>query len=184
MLDGPLLILDRDGVINVDSDDYIRSPDEWLAIPGSLDAIARLGRAGYTIAVASNQSGLARGYFDRATLDAIHDKMLGEVEAAGGHLELIRVCPHGPDDGCDCRKPEPGLLLQIADALEHDLQHVPVIGDSLRDLLAAVAVGASPILVRTGMGEQTAGALPPGLEDTPVFDDLAAAADALIECRS
>lgn len=184
MGDRPLLILDRDGVINYDSDDYIRSPHEWLAIPGSLDAIARLGAAGYTIAVATNQSGLARGYFDSEALAKIHAKMIGEVEAAGGRIELVRFCPHGPDDGCDCRKPEPGLLLQISEALGEELAGVPVIGDSLRDLEAAVAVGAEPVLVRTGKGEKTASSLPAEWQDIAIYDDLASAADALAERRS
>lgn len=175
-----LVILDRDGVINVDSDNYIRSPEEWRPIPGSAEAIARLKRAGYTVAVATNQSGLARGYFDADTLAAIHDKMHATVRAAGGELDVIAWCPHGPDDACDCRKPAPGLLEQIGEQLSVSLEGVPVIGDSLRDLEAAATVGGTPILVRTGKGRAVERALPPGLSQTPVFDDLAAAVDWLL----
>ena len=175
-----LVVLDRDGVINEDSDAYIKSPDEWVAIDGSPEAIARLCDAGYTVAVATNQSGLARGYFDEPVLAAIHSKMLDSVRAAGGRIDLVVACPHGPDDGCDCRKPRTGLLEQIAEHYEVALDQVPVIGDSLRDLEAADAVGATPILVLTGKGEQTARALPEMLKSTPVYADLAAATDALI----
>jgi D-glycero-D-manno-heptose 1,7-bisphosphate phosphatase len=175
-----LVILDRDGVINEDSDAYIKSPEEWIPIPGSPEAVARLKGAGYTLVVATNQSGIARGYYDLQTLEAIHRKMEQTLEAAGGSLDGIFFCPHGPDDGCDCRKPKPGLLLQIADAFDLDLQGVPVIGDSLRDLQSADAVGARGILVLTGKGSQTARdpALDPAV---PVYDDLARAVDALLE---
>ncbi len=179
---GPLLILDRDGVINEDSPGYIKSPDEWIPIPGSLDAIARLKRAGFLIAVASNQSGIARGLFTADTLAQIHEKMLREITAAGGEIAGIFICPHGPGDDCDCRKPRPGLYRQAAAAFSRDLAGVPVIGDSLRDLDAAVAVGAQPILVLTGKGAATfaAGGLPQGTE---VFPDLATAAVVLIDSR-
>jgi D-glycero-D-manno-heptose 1,7-bisphosphate phosphatase len=170
-----LVVLDRDGVINVDSDDYIRSPDEWRPIPGSLDAIAALTRAGYRVAVATNQSGLARGYFDDETLQAIHRKMQRMVTEAGGRIDDIAWCPHGPDDGCDCRKPAPGLLRQLERRVGRSLRGVPVIGDSLRDLEAAASVGAAPMLVRTGKGAATEASLPASLAATPVFDDLAAA---------
>lgn len=177
-----LVILDRDGVINHDSPDFIKTPDEWIPIDGSLDAIARLNRAGFIVAIATNQSGVARGLFTLATLAEINARMLERITAAGGEIAGIFFCPHGPDDECDCRKPRPGLYLRIAAALGRDLAGVPVIGDSLRDLEAAVAVGARPILVRTGKGEKTStdARLPPGTE---IFPDLAAAVAALIEAR-
>lgn len=176
-----LVILDRDGVINHDSADFIKNEDEWRPIPGSLDAIAALTREGFTLAVASNQSGLARGLFDQSVLDAMHAKMLRLVHDAGGHISRVVVCPHGPDDGCDCRKPKPGLLEQLARHFDTSLEGVPVIGDSLRDLQAAAAVGARPILVRSGKGRKTEAALPEAFAGVPVFDDLAAAARALID---
>ena len=176
-----LVILDRDGVINHDSADFIKTADEWQPIPGSLDAIAALGGAGFTLAVASNQSGIARGLFGQDALDAMHAKMLSLVHEAGGHISRIVICPHGPDDGCDCRKPKPGMLLQLAQHFNTSLDGVPVIGDSMRDLEAALAVGARPILVRTGKGRATEAALTGPLADVPVYDDLAAAARALID---
>jgi len=176
-----LVILDRDGVINHDSDAFIKNEDEWRPISGSLEAIAALTGAGFTLAVASNQSGIARGLFDQEALDAMHAKMLGLVHAAGGHISRIVICPHGPDDGCDCRKPEPGMLRQLARHFDTALEDVPVIGDSLRDLEAAAAVGARPILVRSGKGRSTEAALPARFADVPVYDDLAAAARALID---
>ena len=174
-----LIILDRDGVINHDSDTYIKSPEEWRPIPGSLEAIANLTRAGFTVTVATNQAGVARGLFDLATLDAIHRKMQTAVAQAGGKLAGIFYCPHGPDDGCDCRKPKPGLLKQIAQRFGVSLRGVPAIGDSLRDIEAAESVGARPLLVRTGKGEITLVSLgdPPRVE---VFKNLAAATDQLI----
>lgn len=175
----PLIILDRDGVINYDSDEYIKSPDEWIPIPGSLEAIARLNRAGYQVVVASNQSGLARGFFDLDTLDQIHQKMRAELAQAGGNIEALLFCPHGPEDGCACRKPKPGMLLDIAKKFCCDLAGVPAVGDSLRDIEAAQAVGARPLLVRTGKGLLTLEqqAIPDGVS---VYDDLAAVADALL----
>ncbi len=172
-----LIILDRDGVINRDSKAFVKSPDEWLPLPGSIDAIARLSKAGYTLAVASNQSGLARGLFDRATLDAMHAKLHHLVDEAGGRIDRIVVCPHGPDDGCDCRKPKPGLLEQLGQHYEQSLDGVIVVGDSLRDLEAATAVGARPVLVRTGNGAETEKKLSGELEGIDVFDSLADAAD-------
>ncbi len=171
-----LIILDRDGVINEDSDAYIKTPDEWQAVPGSLDAIARLSRAGWRVVVASNQSGLARGYFSMDTLNAIHAKMRRELAQAGGHLDAIFVCPHGPDDGCRCRKPAPGLFEDIARRYDVNLAGVPTVGDSLRDLQAAVQLGCKPWLVRTGKGLRTLekGGLPAGTE---VRDNLAAIVD-------
>ena len=175
-----LVILDRDGVINRDSDKFIKNTEEWQPLPGSIDAIAALTEAGFTLAVASNQSGLARGLVDQAALDAMHHKMLALIDAAGGRVSKIVICPHGPDDACDCRKPRPGLLEQLADYFETSLVGVPVIGDALRDLEAAAAVGASPVLVRTGKGTKTAAALPERFVSIPVYDDLAGAARALI----
>jgi D-glycero-D-manno-heptose 1,7-bisphosphate phosphatase len=174
-----LVILDRDGVINQDSDEYIKSPEEWQPIPGSLAAIARLHQAGYQVAVATNQSGLARGLFDMDTLIRMHDKMLRMVNEAGGAIDGIFFCPHAPKDDCDCRKPKPGLLRQIGLRFRTPLEGVPCIGDSVRDLKAALAVGASPLLVRTGKGLKSEAAedMPPGV---PVHDNLAAAVEALL----
>lgn len=174
-----LVILDRDGVINYDSDAYIKSPEQWIPIPGSLEAIAKLHRAGFTVTVATNQAGVARGLFDLAALDAIHRKMQVVVGQAGGKLEGIFICPHAPWDNCDCRKPKPGLLKQIAQRFGVSLHGVPVVGDSLRDIEAAESVGARPLLVRTGKGEITLASLgdPPRVE---VFKNLAAATDQLI----
>jgi len=174
-----LVVLDRDGVINYDSDAYIKSPAEWRPIPGSLDAIARLHRAGFTVTVATNQSGVTRGLFTLAALDAIHRKMNNAIEVAGGKLETVFVCPHAPWDNCNCRKPKPGLLNQIAEQFHVNLHGVPVIGDSLRDIQAAENVGARPLLVRSGYGEKTFESLG-HLQRVEVFKDLAAAADQLI----
>lgn len=174
-----LIILDRDGVINHDSDAYIKTVAEWQPIPGAIEAIARLYHAGWTVAVATNQSGLARGYYDEATLAAMHDKLRQLLAGQGAQIGLIAHCPHGPDDGCDCRKPRPGLLQQIAAHYRTGLAGVWFVGDSLRDLQAAVAVTATPVLVTTGKGRQTAGQLLP--EGTRVFADLAAVADALLD---
>ncbi len=174
-----LIILDRDGVINFDSDQYIKSPDEWRPIPGSLAAIARLNQAGYRVVVASNQSGVGRGLFDMSTLNAIHAKMHKLVGQAGGRIEAVFFCPHGADAGCDCRKPKPGLFEEIGLRYHTDLNGVPTIGDSLRDLQAGVAVGCQPYLVRTGKGLRTLakGGLPEG---TQVFDNLAVAVEAVL----
>lgn len=170
-----LIILDRDGVINIDSHEYIKSPDEWIPLPGSLEAIANLTSAGHTIMVATNQSGLARGYFDLPTLDAIHQKMLGLVEANGGKISDIFYCPHHPEEACSCRKPMPGLLTQIADKYQVDLTQAIMIGDSLRDIQAAQAVGCPAALVRTGNGEDALNR-GFGLENVPIYQDLADAA--------
>ncbi len=174
-----LIVLDRDGVINQDSDAFVKSPDEWIALPGSLAAIARLSQAGYTVVVASNQSGVARGLFDMATLNAIHAKLHRELAQAGGAVDAIFLCPHGPDDGCACRKPLPGMYHDIARRYDIDLAGVPAVGDSLRDLQAAAAAGCTPWLVLTGNGAKTRqGELPPG---TRVARDLSAVADALLQ---
>ncbi|MBB3103272.1 D-glycero-beta-D-manno-heptose 1,7-bisphosphate 7-phosphatase [Azomonas macrocytogenes] len=174
-----LIVLDRDGVINEDSDDYIKSPEAWIPIPGSLEAIARLCQAGWTVAVATNQSGVARGLFTRAELERMHFKMQQLAMEAGGCINLIVHCPHGPDEGCDCRKPLPGLYRQIAEHFEReDLAGVPVIGDSLRDLQAGLALQGTPYLVETGKGQHTRQQqLPVG---TQVFADLAAVVDHLL----
>lgn len=179
-----LIILDRDGVINHDSDAYIKSPAEWIPIPGSLDAIGRLSQAGWRVVVASNQSGIARGLFTMETLGAIHSRMRHAVSEAGGHIDAIFFCPHGPDDRCGCRKPLPGMLHDIAQRLDVRLDDIPLVGDSLRDLQAGATVGCSPWLVLTGKGRQTwetsgtSGELPAGTE---VRDDLAAVVDDLLK---
>ena len=178
-----LLILDRDGVINQDSDHYIKSPAEWKPIKGSIEAIARLTQAGWRIVVATNQSGIARGLFDTSTLNAIHDAMHKAVVQAGGRIEAIFFCPHAADSNCDCRKPKPGMLLEIERRLNIPLAGVSFVGDSLRDMQAAAAAGARPVLVLTGKGKKTrdAGGLPEG---TLVYPDLAAFASQLAEQRA
>ena len=174
-----LVILDRDGVINHDSDDFIKSVDEWIPLPGSLEAMARLTQAGWTVTVATNQSGLARGLYTEDTLHAMHQKMHTLLATLGGRVDYLVYCPHGPDEPSDCRKPQPGMYEAIAAHFGCSLNGTPVIGDSLRDLEAAIAVNARPMLVRTGKGERTLskGGLP---DNTPVFDDLAAAVDSLL----
>ena len=152
---GRLVILDRDGVINHDSHEYIKSPDEFEPMAGSIDAIARLSRAGFTVAVATNQSGIARKFLDRPTLEAIHDKLRSAVKAVGGDLGRIVYCPHHPDDGCACRKPAPGLLRDLGRQYGVSLAGVPYVGDALRDIDAAEAAGAYPVLVLTGNGALT-----------------------------
>lgn len=176
-----LVILDRDGVINRDSREFVKTTDEWIPLPGSIEAIAELSCAGYTVTVASNQSGLARELFNRNALRAMHRKFRKLVAAKGGHVDRIVVCPHGPHDGCDCRKPRPGLLHRLARYYNTALTGVPVIGDSLRDLQAAAAAGARPILVRTGNGRKTEASLHSELASIEIFDDLAATATALLQ---
>lgn len=177
-----LIVLDRDGVINFDSDAYIKSPQEWVAIPGSLEAIARLNQHGYRVAVATNQAGISRGLFDMKTLCAIHQKLHQSAQAVGARIDAIFYCPHAPDAHCDCRKPNPGMLLSIGQRFEVSLHNLPVVGDSLRDLQAAAQVGAAPYLVRTGNGEQTLAKsnLPPG---TKIFDDLSNLVDRLLHAE-
>jgi D-glycero-D-manno-heptose 1,7-bisphosphate phosphatase len=174
-----LVILDRDGVINHDSPSYIKSPDEWRPIARSLDAIARLTQADYRVVVATNQSGVGRGLFDMATLNAVHDKMHRAVGQAGGRIDAVFYCPHAMEANCGCRKPKPGLLEDIGRRFNTSLKNVPCIGDQLRDLQAAAAVGAQPILVLTGKGAKTQreGGLPPG---TRVYADLADAVTSLV----
>jgi D-glycero-D-manno-heptose 1,7-bisphosphate phosphatase len=170
-----LVILDRDGTINYDSDQYIKSPAEWKPIPGSLEAIARLTQGGWRCVVATNQAGIARGLFDMATLNAIHAEMHRAVAQAGGRIDAIFFCPHAAEADCECRKPKPGLLREIGARMDVELQGVPMVGDALRDLQAAAAVGCRPFLVLTGKGKKTRadGGLPPGTE---VVADLAAVA--------
>jgi D-glycero-D-manno-heptose 1,7-bisphosphate phosphatase len=151
-MNNKLVILDRDGTINQDSDDYIKSPEEWIPLPGALEAIARLNHAGWQVVVASNQSGLGRGLFDMATLNAMHAKMNKHLSAVGGRIDAVFFCPHGPEDKCHCRKPLSGLFEQIGERLGIDLNGNHVVGDSLRDLQAGVAVGCTPHLVHTGKG--------------------------------
>ena len=178
-----LIILDRDGVLNHDSDAYVKSADEWLPIPGSAEAVGRLCAAGYQVAIATNQSGLARGYFSQAELDAMHQKMSAVAAAHGGTFAHIAWCPHGPDDQCDCRKPLPGLIHQIEKALGVAAQNAWMIGDSLRDLQAGQAAGCQVALVKTGKGERSLTQLQtdPQLQESPVFDDLADFTDWLLQ---
>ena len=169
-----IIILDRDGVINYDSDQFIKNPEEWKPIPGSLEAIAQLNQAGYHVVVATNQSGVGRGLFDMAMLNAIHDKMHKACSMVGARIDAVFFCPHGADAKCNCRKPKSGMLEEIVARYNlPDLVNVPSVGDSLRDLQAAAALGAQPYLVLTGKGMKTqaAGGLPEG---TSVFADLAA----------
>jgi D-glycero-D-manno-heptose 1,7-bisphosphate phosphatase len=175
-----LIILDRDGVINHDSDHFIKSPDEWVPIPGSLEAIARLHQAGYRVVVCTNQSGIARGLFNIVTLNAIHQKLHAAVRMVGGEINAIFFCPHSADDNCDCRKPKPGMLQEIANRFGVSLKSVPTVGDSLRDLQAGFVLGCTPYLVLTGKGEKThaKGGLPPG---TTVYPNLAAVVDQLLK---
>jgi D-glycero-D-manno-heptose 1,7-bisphosphate phosphatase len=175
-----LVILDRDGVINYDSAQFIKSPAEWKAIPGSLESIAKLTQAGYKVVIATNQSGIGRGLFDMDTLNAIHDKMHRAVQAVGGRIDAVFFCPHTYEAKCDCRKPKPGMFLRIGACFNTDLSEAIVIGDALRDLQPAASVGARLILVLTGKGEEAKaeGNLPEG---TLVFTDLAAAVDHILK---
>jgi D-glycero-D-manno-heptose 1,7-bisphosphate phosphatase len=168
-----LVILDRDGTINHDSDSYVKSPEEWQPIEGSLEAIARLTQAGFRLVVATNQSGIARGLFDTTTLIAIHDKLQKAAAQAGGRIDAFFFCPHAADSACECRKPKPGMLIQIARRFNVALADVYLVGDAQRDLEAAAAAGAKPVLVLTGKGRKTKsdGKMPPGTE---VYADLAA----------
>jgi D-glycero-D-manno-heptose 1,7-bisphosphate phosphatase len=175
-----LVILDRDGVINQDSDAYIKSPDEWVPIANSPQAIARLNNAGWTVTVATNQSGIGRGLFDHDQLALIHQKMARELATVGARIETIAYCPHRPDNGCTCRKPRTGLLESLARRFGVELTGVPVIGDALRDVQAAMAVGARPLLVRTGKGERTCATHGVELSNVEQFPDLFAAVDALL----
>jgi D-glycero-D-manno-heptose 1,7-bisphosphate phosphatase len=167
-----MVILDRDGVINQDADDYIKSADEWIPIPGSLEAISRLKKAGYLVTVASNQSGIARGLFSEDDLQKIHQKMEQQLAMRGTKFDGIFYCPHGPSDNCICRKPKPGLLLQIAKAFDINLSETQFVGDNISDIKAADMANARPILVRTGKGEHVMEHHPEAI-NVPVYDDLA-----------
>ena len=173
-----LIILDQTGVINQSSDAFIKTPDEWIPIPGSLDAIARLTHSGYRVVIATNQSGIGRGLLDMATYNAINDKMYKAVNQAGGRIDAIFFCPHTSADKCSCRKPATGLLDEIMQRYGVNLKNAPVVGDSLKDLQAAAAVGAIPVLVLTGNGQttRTTKEIPAG---TQIFENLADVADAL-----
>jgi D-glycero-D-manno-heptose 1,7-bisphosphate phosphatase len=175
-----LIILDRDGVINHDSPDFIKSPAEWVPVPGSLEAIARLNQAGYRVVVASNQSGIAREFFDMTILNAIHQKMHNLAQQVGATIDAVFFCPHAAVDSCDCRKPKPGMFTEISQRYKISLKGVPTVGDSLRDLQAGYVSGCVPYLVLTGKGEKThaTGGLPPG---TMVFPDLAAMVNHLLK---
>jgi D-glycero-D-manno-heptose 1,7-bisphosphate phosphatase len=149
------IILDRDGVINYESDVYIKSPDEWIPIPGSLEAIAALNKAGFKVLVATNQSGVARGFYDLETLDHIHEKLMRELASVGGYVEEIFFCPHHPEEKCNCRKPNSGLIRQIQEKYPIDLTKTFFIGDTHTDMEVAISVGCKPILVLTGKGDKT-----------------------------
>lgn len=177
-----LVVLDRDGTINRASDEFIKSPEEWHPLPGAMEAISRLNHAGYHVVLATNQSGLGRGLFDVAALNAVHSHMIKTLAAAGGRIDAIFYCPHAPDEGCGCRKPWPGLFAQIAERYGVSLQGVPCIGDSLRDMQAAEAAGGAPHLVCTGRHADLLGqAVPPGFPvNTRIHADLAACVDQLL----
>lgn len=178
MINSRYVMLDRDGVINVDSDKFIKSPQEWQAIPGSLEAIALMNDNGYKVVVITNQSGLSRGLFNLATLRQIHAKMRHQTMERGGCIENIYYCPHASGDNCQCRKPKPGMLQQFARDYQIRLNDIPFIGDSLRDIQAAQAVAAQPILVKTGKGEKT---LPELMAtEIPVFENLYEAAQFIV----
>lgn len=175
-----VILLDRDGVINQDADDYIKSVDEWQPIPGSLEAIARLHQAGFVLGIATNQSGIGRGLFSLETLGDIHRHMLQEIINTGGLVQQIFFCPHTPEDRCDCRKPKPGLLYQAAEYFACGLGNMTFVGDKAADVSAARAAGAYPVLLRTGYGAKTEQRMDPS-QVPLVYDDLAAFADAMIE---
>ncbi len=174
-----IIVLDRDGVINHDSEQFIKSPEEWRPIPGSLEAIARLNHAGFRVVVATNQSGVGRGLYDMATLNSIHEKMHKALAHVGGRIDAVFFCPHTADSKCECRKPKPGMLQEIGDRFGVEMTGVPLVGDGVRDLKAAEAIGAQPMLVLTGKGEKTLrdGGFP---KNTVIFPDLAFAVSALL----
>ena len=184
-----LIVLDRDGVINFDSPDYIKSPEEWRPLPGSLEAIARLCREDYKVVIITNQSGIARGLYSINTLNRIHQKMLEKLQPLGGEISAIFFCPHGPGDGCQCRKPMPGLFHELKNRLKCNLKNIYAVGDSLRDLEAAHSAGARPVLVQTGNGKRCkedidGGKTDPAFREVPCYPDLAGFVDTLIESRS
>jgi len=178
------LILDRDGVINVESPEFVKTPEEWIPIKGSLEAIGRLSQAGYEIVIITNQSGLGRGHFSADMLAKMHAKMIDYIQQHGGKIQSILFCPHKPDEGCECRKPKSGMYQELAQRLNISFKNVYSVGDSVRDLLAAKTAGAKPVLVRTGNGKKSVKEIGHdealGLQDTPIFDNLAGFADALL----
>jgi len=180
-----LVVLDRDGVINRESPDFIKSPDEWLPIKGSLPAIARLSQAGYDVVVITNQSGIGRGHFTVSMLGRINAHMIDLVEQHGGRIDSILFCPHHPNDNCDCRKPKPGLYKELSSCLNISFANVPSVGDSVRDLMAAKSAGAKPVLVKTGNGRKSIKEIANnpelGLNEAPVFDNLSQFVDALLK---
>ncbi len=180
-----LIILDRDGVINKDSSLFIKSPEEWIPLKGSLEAIARLSQAGYEVVIITNQSGIGRGLLSADTLAKIHVRMIDYVQQHGGKIQSILFCPHHPDDGCNCRKPLPGMYHELAERLNINYSGVYSVGDSVRDLQAAKAVGASPVLVKTGNGKKSLKKIASDptidLDGTLVFDTLATFTDALLK---
>jgi D-glycero-D-manno-heptose 1,7-bisphosphate phosphatase len=185
MENSKLIILDRDGVINQDSKDFIKSPEEWQAIPGSLEAIARLCREDYRVVIITNQSGISRGLYTINTLNKIHEKMLEELHRSGGEISAVFFCPHSDDEECECRKPKPGMFLELAKRLKYNLKDVYAVGDSLRDIQAAAAAGAMPILVETGKGLKTIEEMSDPdyglvINSTPTFKDLSSFVDDLL----
>lgn len=182
MAHNSLVILDRDGVINHDSDDYIKSVEEWIAISGSISSIARLSQAGYKIVVVTNQSGLARGYFDEITLANMHSYMCSLVETAGGNIDAVFYCPHGPNDGCSCRKPLPGMLNNIEDEFALSVKNAFFVGDTEKDIDAALHKHCRPILVRTGKGSATEQQLSIEKKElTIIVDNLSSAVDFILK---
>lgn len=177
-----LVILDRDGVINQETDDIIANPDDWVPIDGSLEAIARLSRSGYQVAVATNQSGVAREILSLDQLYAVHQKMHEMVRQAGGQIDVVVFCPHSDANECDCRKPAPGMLYDISERLGIPLDAIPLIGDSLKDMQAAMAAAMQPVLVKTGMGQTTLDNNK-GLEHIPAYDDLASFVEAVLAAK-
>lgn len=174
-----LIALDRDGIINEDSPSYIKSPEEWHTVPGSMEAIAKLNRHGYKVVVATNQSGIARGYFTWETLNGLHQKMLAEVKAAGGQIDEIFICPHAPSDNCECRKPKSGLLLQAAKKFKITPQEILMIGDAMRDILAAINCGAKAIFIKTKNKENDL--LLAKKAKIPIYENLAEAVDDILK---
>lgn len=178
------LILDRDGVINVESPEFVKTPEEWVPIKGSLEAIGRLSQAGYEIVIITNQSGLGRGHFSADMLAKMHAKMIDQVQQHGGKIQSILFCPHKPDEGCECRKPKDGMYQELAERLNINFSNVYSVGDSVRDLLAAKTAGAKPVLVKTGNGKKSlkeiANNADLDLQSAPAFDNLASFANALL----
>jgi len=177
-----LVILDRDGVINQDSDNFIKTVEEWIPLPGSLEAISLLNKQGFKIAIATNQSGIARGFYSEDTLHQMHEKMTNLLKPFNGWVDAIFYCPHGPNDNCFCRKPKPGLYHQISKHFNAPLNGVNVVGDSYRDLEAALSVNANPILVRTGKGLKTEEIDATKIKNNniPIFNDLKSTIDYIL----